>query len=56
MNTPRIKPGGVREIGVINTVFARIAGRVTGTGRRTSSPRSGGTRGCSAPGCASPGA
>ena len=29
---PRIAPGGVREIGVVNALFARIAGRVTRTG------------------------
>jgi alkylhydroperoxidase family enzyme len=29
---PRIAPGGLKELGVINFVFSRIAGRVTGTG------------------------
>jgi len=29
---PRIEPGGVREIGPVNAVIARIAGRATGTG------------------------
>lgn len=30
--TPRISPGGRREIGVVNAVITRVAGRVTGTG------------------------
>lgn len=30
MSAPRITPGGRREIGLVNLVFARIAGRVTG--------------------------
>lgn len=29
--TPRIAPGGRRDIGVLNTVIARIGGRVAGT-------------------------
>jgi alkylhydroperoxidase family enzyme len=29
---PRIAPGGVREIGPINAMFARVAGRITRTG------------------------
>jgi alkylhydroperoxidase family enzyme len=29
--TPRIAPGGRREIGLVNTAFARLAGRVAGT-------------------------
>jgi 4-carboxymuconolactone decarboxylase len=32
MTEPRIKPGGRAEIGTINFVFSRIAGRVTKTG------------------------
>ncbi len=30
--TPRIAPGGRREIGLVNAMIARVAGRVTGTG------------------------
>jgi alkylhydroperoxidase family enzyme len=32
MTEPRIKPGGRAEIGTVNFVFSRIAGRVTKTG------------------------
>lgn len=32
MSTPRIAPGGMRETGPVIWAFARVAGRVTGTG------------------------
>src|SRR5919106_2220273 len=32
IEAPRIPPGGRREIGVVNSVIAGVAGRVTGTG------------------------
>ena len=53
--TPRIRPGSRRQIGLVNAGIARVIGhRHAAAARRTSSPRSPATAACSGAGSGSP--